>query len=202
MLLPLAVGLALGAGLHAAPTEFSFEDPKGVNHVVFMLDAPLEFISGTGKGVAGTISFDPENPAMTEGTITLSVASLSVPNPTMEDHMHGDDWLDASENPMITFTVDAFEVEESDGNRFQGTARGSLTLMGETNEIAVPATITHIEDGAGRRNQGAQGDLLVVRSDFTIKLSDYGLNIPAPARLKVSDQVQLRVVMAGIPPQG
>ncbi len=184
------------AAVHGAAQQFSFEDPKGVNHVVFMLDAPLEFISGTGRGVSGIVTFDPEAPEATAGTITLLGSSLTVPNPTMTEHMHGGDWLDLEANPNVVFNVASFSVESREADSFSGIVHGSLTLMGKTNAIAVPATITYVKDGVAQRQRG-DGDLIVVRSNFKIKLSDYGLSINPVARLKVSDEVELRVVMAG-----
>ena len=43
----LILAACLGAKLSAAPMDFDFKDPKGVNNVVFKLDAPLEAINGT-----------------------------------------------------------------------------------------------------------------------------------------------------------
>ena len=43
-----------------ASQVFDFEDEKGINHVLVILDAPLEFISGKGEGLSGLVSYDPE----------------------------------------------------------------------------------------------------------------------------------------------
>ena len=45
----LIIPVALAAAAHAAPQTFDFKDPKGVNNVVFKLDAPLEAITGSGE---------------------------------------------------------------------------------------------------------------------------------------------------------
>ena len=51
-----ALALAVAPGiLNAGPIKFDFKDPKKVNNVVFLLDAPLESISGTATGVSGTV---------------------------------------------------------------------------------------------------------------------------------------------------
>ena len=48
--------------LQAEVKTYDFEDPKGVNNVSFLLDAPLESISGNAKGVSGIVTFDSTNP--------------------------------------------------------------------------------------------------------------------------------------------
>src|SRR5579872_2597305 len=88
--------ISLNLAALAAPETFDFKDPKGVNNVVFKTDAPLESINGTATGVSGTVTFDPENPAATQGTIVVGAASLHVPNPKMQGHLQSDKWLDVA----------------------------------------------------------------------------------------------------------
>jgi polyisoprenoid-binding protein YceI len=45
-----------------------------------------------------------------------------------------------------------------------------------------------------------EGDLLVIRSNFTIKRSDFGINPSAPQD-KVSDEIQLTLSIAGASPR-
>ena len=42
---------ALSTAAVAAPKNFDFKDPKGVNNATFKLDAPLEAISGSANGI-------------------------------------------------------------------------------------------------------------------------------------------------------
>src|SRR6056300_522581 len=74
-------------------SEFDFKDPKGVNNIIFQMDAPLESINGSGDGVSGKVSFDPSKPQNTKGSIFLDASSLHVGNPLLKEHMHGKDWL-------------------------------------------------------------------------------------------------------------
>src|SRR5882724_10535445 len=89
----------------AAPLEFDFKDPKGVNNVVFKTDAPLESINGTATGVSGTVTFDPASPDAIKGKIVVEAKSLHVPNSTMQGHLQSDMWLDVAKFPTITFEV-------------------------------------------------------------------------------------------------
>src|SRR3954470_7859969 len=93
----------------AAPIEFDFKDPKGVNNVVFKTDAPLESINGTASGISGTVTFDPENPTATRGRIVVAANTLHVGNPTMKEHLHGNMWMDVTKFPEITFELASFK---------------------------------------------------------------------------------------------
>lgn len=185
----------------SSATVFDFEDPKGVNNIRFDLDAPLEAISGVGNGISGTITFDPENPAATSGRIVLQTASLMVPNASMREHLHGENWLNASANPEIVFEAVTVEVKNQDGNRVETHVTGNLTLNGVTREITVPVSFTHLPDRLADRTGGRmQGDLLVVRSQFSVNRSDF--NIRKGQNLDtVAEQIELNMAVAGAAPR-
>jgi polyisoprenoid-binding protein YceI len=190
----------LGTAAFAAPQSFDFKDPKGVNNVIFKTDAPLESINGTATGVSGKVAFDPENPGDTKGTITVEAASLHVPNPTMEKHLQSDKWLDVAKNPAITFEAAKFENVKGEGNKFTADVFGTLTLHGVSKSISVPVKITYLKDKLHDRFPMLNGDLLVLRSNFTIKRSDYGINKGA-FEDKVSDDIELTLSLAGQSPR-
>src|ERR1700684_2806869 len=100
-IIPL-VSLSLATAAHAAPESFDFKDPKGVNNVVFNLDAPLESVNGSASGITGTVSFDPENPGATTGKIVVATESMTVANPMQKEHLHGPNWLDGAKYPEIS----------------------------------------------------------------------------------------------------
>lgn len=192
--------LATATALTAAPLSFDFKDPKGVNNAVFKLDAPLEAINGTANGVSGTLSFDPENPSKTTGSIVVGTASLHVANPMMKDHMLGAQWLDASAHPEIRFEIARIGAVKVDGGNFSGEVTGKFTLHGVTKEISVPVKATYLKDKLGLRVPNQKGDLLVLRSTFTVKRSDYGINPGAPQD-KVSDEIEITLSLAGASPR-
>ena len=51
--------------------------------------------------------------------------------------------------------------------------------------------------GRVKKKPGDMRDLLVLRSDFVILLDEYGLNLSPPTRLKVSNEVQVKVNLVG-----
>ena len=197
----LGLALALGSAALAAPQTFDFKDPKGVNNAVFLLDAPLESINGTANGVSGTVTFEAANPAGLQGRIVVEAASLHVPNPMMKEHMHGRDWLDVTNHKEITFEAIQVGKVTKTGDDTTADVTGKFTLKGVTREITVPVRLTYLKDKLGARTNGRmQGDLLVIRSTFNIKRSDFGINPGAPAD-KVSDVIQLTLSLAGAAPR-
>lgn len=194
----LAAGLST---LYAAPQTFDFKDPKGVNNATFKLDATLETITGSANGVSGTLSIDPADPSATKGTITVDATSLHVENPVMKEHLHGKDWLDTTTNGTITFTVKNLTDVKKSGDTVEAKVNGTFSLKGVTREITVPAKVTLLPGKLAARTMGKmKGDLLVVRSTFSIKRSDYGINDKAPVE-SVADEIEISLAIAGASPE-
>ncbi len=193
LLLPLAAT--------AAEQSFDFKDPKGVNTARFTLDAPLETITGNASGVSGTLTVDPAKPEATKGSIVIDAKTLSVENAMMKEHMHGKDWLDVANHPTITFAISGVEGVKQEGDTATATVKGKFSLKGVEREISVPAKVTLLKDKLGARSGGKmQGDLLVVRTEFTIKRSDYDVNPKAPTD-KVADEIVINLAIAGACPK-
>ena len=184
--------------LSADSMKFDFRDPKKVNNVVFLMDAPLESISGTSIGVSGTVSFDPAKPAATTGKIVLATSSLHVDNPVMKKHMLDEGWMHVSKFPTIEFVAGKMTNVKTSGTNITGTIAGKLTVKGVTKKVSVPVRLTYLKGMLIKRNR-VPGDLLVLRCDFTIKRSDYGINAGNNEE-KVSDEIELKLRVAGAAP--
>jgi polyisoprenoid-binding protein YceI len=183
----------------AAPIEFDFKDPKGVNNIVFKTDAPLESINGTGTDISGRVLFDPENPGAVRGKIVLAVNSLHVPNPRMREHLHGADWMDEAKYPQIIFEVGETKNVKTNGDNTTADVLGKITIKGTTRELTVPVRLTYLK-GQMKARQGRDGDLLVLRSNFVVKRSDFGINA-GKNEDKVSDEIDLSLSLAGSAPR-
>ena len=193
VLLTLAV---LGGIAHAAPETFDFKDPKGVNNAAFKVDAPLEAVNGTANGISGTVTFDPENPAATRGRIVVTSASLTVPNSMQQGHMQSPLWLDVAKYPEIKFEAASLKNVKTEGTVTTAEAAGTFTLKGVSKELMVPVKLTFLKDKLGQRVPNMKGDLLVIRSHFSIKRSDFNIQ-PHQMEEKVSDEIELTLSIAG-----
>lgn len=199
--------LLLGYGLLAcgsigwtAPQTFDFKDPKGVNNAVFKLDAPLESINGTASGLSGTVTFDPGNPSATRGKIVVAASSLHVGNPTMKEHLHSDKWLDVAKYPEIVFEVIELQNSATADTTTAANVLGTLSVKGVSRKLTVPVKFTYLKDKLKARFPKLEGDLLVVRANFKIKRSDFGINAGA-FEDKVSDEIDLSLSLAGQSPR-
>ncbi len=191
------IGLAALSGISlAAPLTFDFKDPKGVNNAVFKLDAPLEAIQGSANGISGTVTFDPENPGATPGRLVVAAASLHVPNPMMNGHLHSEMWMDVAHHAEISFAARTLKNVKTSGDSTTADAVGTLTIKGVSKEMTVPVKLTYLKDKLGQRVPNMKGDLLVLRTNFSIKRSDFGIN-PAAPQDKVSDDIELTLSVAG-----
>ncbi|MDB6112805.1 MAG: YceI family protein [Pedosphaera sp.] len=195
----LAASMGFGSSAFAGPQSFDFKDPKGVNNVVFKTDAPLESINGTANGISGAVSFDPADPGSVKGKIVVESASLRVPNDMMLGHLRSDKWLDVAQYPQITFEALSATNVKTTANVTTADVVGTMTLHGVSQKVTVPVKITYLKDKLKDRFPKLQGDLLVLRSTFIVKRSDYGIN-KGTGEDKVSDDIELNLSLAGQSP--
>lgn len=196
-----AAGLAGAIGIHALTVPFDLKDPKDVNSIAFELDSRLEPIIGMAGGLSGSVVLDLEKPANSTGSVIVDAGTLKTYNTLMTGHMQGEQWMDVKKYPTIEFKLTRLENVRKRGKTISADAIGEFTCRGITKQIKAPVTATYLKDELGAKLQGAKGDLLVVRTKFTIKRSDYGINPKAPEAV-VSDVVQVRASFTGMSRKG
>ena len=194
------LSLSLAAAAYAAPESFDFKDPKGINNAVFNLDAPLESVNGSAKGISGTVSFDPENPGATTGKIVVATETMTVPNPMQKEHLHSPNWLDVAKYPEITFEAKSLANVKTDDNVTTADVTGTFTLHGVSKEITVPIKLTYLKDKLSARVPKMEGDLLVIRANFSINREDFDIQ-KGKFEDKVSPTVNLTLSIAGASPK-
>ena len=174
---------------------FDFKDAKGVNTIIFQLDALLESISGSAGGVSGTVHFNPKEPAQTNGTIILQASSLRVDNPVLQEHMHGEEWLHVEKFPAIEFSISKLNQVEQKGRTLHALAEGKMSIRNVTIKMNIPVELTYLEGMLEKRNR-VPGDLLVVRSKFKVKRDDFGIK-PGEYLDKVANDIEISINLAG-----
>ena len=152
----------------------------------------FESITGTTAKVTGQITFDPKT-KKGGGKIVVDVASLDTGIALRNEHLRGDAWLNAAKFPSITF--EATKVTPKSGDDY--TVTGKLTIHGVTKEITTPVKLSYRKSDSTTQGKGFKGDIVRLQTNFKVKLSDYGINIPAPAKDKVSPTITIRVTVFG-----
>jgi polyisoprenoid-binding protein YceI len=176
---------------------FNFEDKAGRNQTTFFSSMPVEDINGLASGVAGWATFDVSNFASTlKGKITISTASLKSGIALRDEHMLSPGWLDSEKYPEITFTIKKVMDAKNEGdNKITAKIVGDYTMRGITKEVTTDAVITYLDENEQTKMR-TPGDLLGVKADFKIKLSDFGVKIDVIGN-KVADTIEVGVNIAG-----
>jgi len=89
---------------------------------------------------------------------------------------------------------------KTDSNVTTADVTGKLTIKGVTREVTVPVKITYLKDKLKARFPKLDGDLLVLRSTFPIKRSDFGIQAGQNEE-KVSNEIELSLSIAGMAPK-
>ena len=111
-------------------------------------------------------------------------------------HLQGEQWLDTAKHADITFESKELKNVKTAGDTTTADVTGTLTIKGTAREITVPVKFSYLKDKLGQRVPNLKGDLLVIRTNFTIKRTDFGIN-PGKMEEKVSDAIDLTLSIAG-----
>ena len=197
VILSATLGLALigatGFAIEHSMKTFDLKDPKSVNSVTFNIDSMLEPINGYATGITGNVKIDPLNPETSTGTVTIDAKTIGSGNARLASKMLGKGFLEADEFPTITFKIskirDAKQSKMKDVSVIECKVDGDFTMHGVTKQITVPATVRWVPKGNEARS-GAPGDILSIRSNFSINRLDYGVDGGLPLDL-VGSQVNI-----------
>jgi polyisoprenoid-binding protein YceI len=118
----------------------------------------------------------------------------------MKGHLHSAMWLDVAKFPEMTFETAKVENVKTTGNETTADISGTMTIKGVAKQITIPVKITYLKDALKDRVPNLQGDLLVLRANFSVKRKDYGINA-GQNEDKVSDTIQLSLSIAGQAPR-
>ncbi len=186
--LAIAMVLAVPAVALAQAKRFDVH-ASGGSRISFESDAPLETITGVTSSVTGQINVDPANLTSISGRIEVPVASLRTGVDLRDEHLRGANWLDAQRFPHAVFEITGVQGPRAlrVGQRTRLRIRGRFTLHGVTRDLTAPAEVTY------RAGENGEAPTIVARTSFSVNLPQHGVSVPALVRLKVSDEIAVRV---------
>lgn len=166
--------------------------------IYFESNAPLEDIKGQSNKVIGYAVADPSSSAkLVAGEWHLPVDSMKTGIELRDEHLASSDWLDAASYPNIIVQVrDMKNVRQTKSSAaftsFTGTLVADVTLHGVTKTLEIPATSVTMMNESEATRKVANGDLMAVRSSFSVKLAEYGISHPVIGD-KVANEVEIDV---------
>jgi polyisoprenoid-binding protein YceI len=163
----------------------------GGSRIIFESDAPLETITGVTSSVTGQIQVDPANLSTVSGRVEVPIASLRTGVDLRDEHLRGENWLNARQFPNATFEITGVRGARSltPGQTARVQVSGRFTIHGVARDLTAPAQVTYVAAN------GSEPPALMVRTNFTVNLPDHGVSVPALVRLKVSDEITVRVTL-------
>ncbi len=122
-------------------------------------------VTGKFKDYSGTIVYDEKDLSKSSVNVTIKVASIDTENEARDKHLRSDDFFNAAQDSLITFTSKRIEKK---GEGF--VAVGDLTIRGVTREIVLPFTILGIiNDPWGNKRLGVEASTTINRFDYGVK---------------------------------
>ena len=153
-------------------------DRVGVNQIRFVSTAPMEEIHGTASDISGALKLDPAHVEAMTGKIEVRVASMETGIERRDEHLHGADWLDAKQFPVIAFEIAGLkEVDVQAGNGravIRGLAMGTFSLHGVDREMEIPFEATYLS-ASDQTAKRAPGDMFLIEGAFQIALKDFDI---------------------------
>lgn len=131
--------------------------------------------------VAAKAVLDPKEPAKSQLSVTIGMASINGLNDALNKHLQAPEFFDTAKFPTATYTATMVEPTSPTTARITGT----LTLKGVTKPVSFDATFNQAGTNPvdKRYTVGFDGWAVIKRSDF-------GVSAFVPA---VSDEVSLRL---------
>lgn len=160
---------------------YSFDQDH--SHIVFGYNH-MGFSTSTGliRGVTGTITLDPANPAQSSVKASFPLSAMLTVSPQLDEHKFSDD-LFKGESPSTEVTFASTSVEPTGDTTAK--VMGDLTLNGVTKPVTLDVTLMK----AGEHPM-AKVPAVGFEATTTLKRTDYNLGAFVPA---VADEVQVSI---------
>jgi hypothetical protein len=143
--------------------------------ITFFSDAPIEDIQANNEkttslfnGSSGDIAF------------SVPIVEFQFQKSLMKEHFN-EKYMDTERYPKSTFAGKINGYDASASGEQHVKASGKLTIHGVTHDVELPGTIEK------------QGDKLVMKSSFTVKLEDYKIQIPQLLWKNIAEEIAVTV---------
>jgi polyisoprenoid-binding protein YceI len=135
-------------------------------------------VSGSFKGLKGTIQFDPQHLGASSFAVTVDASTVNTGIDMRDNHLRKEEYFSVADHPLISFNSTKITASNKDGYLF---IFGDLTIKGVTKSISFP--FRAVPNGNGYTFSGS----------FSFNRKDFGVG---GSSISMSDKVnvELRVV--------
>lgn len=181
------------AKVEASGKKYILGTRMQLTNIMAESQAPLERIIATTHLCYGEVVIDPSGNSG-QVALTFPLKSLETGIDLRDEHLYGADWLDAAKFPHVFFR--STRATKKDTQTW--TVEGALTLRGV--EKPVKADIEMKELTAEQMQKSKYGETEGIRflGGFKVKLSDFGVKIPAGATGKVNDELTVSLDLVAV----
>jgi len=177
----LATGLALSAVSAVAEAQKYTLDASHSQVIFSYNHLGFSTTYGMFSGFEGEIMFDEADPTASSGSVTMPVKSMFTGWEKREAHFFSADFLDASDDDLVSFASTGIEVTGDNTAKITG----DLSLNGVSKPVVLDAVLNKSDT-----HPMASKPWLGFDASTTVLRSDFGLGAFAPA---VSDEVEIKI---------
>jgi polyisoprenoid-binding protein YceI len=183
MRLALAVIAVLAAVSGLADSRTYQITPGGKNLVEFHAEDTYDAFDGKTNKASGVIVADAAKPAAATVELRIEMGSLDTGNALRNREMR-ELYLETKKHPTATFKSISVAAAETIAPNAPADIKvtGDFTLHGISKRMTLPVRVVLIPDGR-----------IHATSSFTIRMPDFGINVPKNILVTVDDQVPVRL---------
>lgn len=117
-------------------------------------------VTGSFKGLNGTIDFDRDKPGAARFDVEIDAAGINTDNSLRDEHLRGESYFDVKKYPNIRLQSVKIEAGNKPGSYL---LQGKLTIKNNTQNVSFPFTATPVADG-----YRFTGTFRIKRKDFSV----------------------------------
>jgi len=164
------------------------------NQATFESNAPLEDIIGVSDDLTAVAMIDLNNLANSKGKVKINLNKLRTGIDLRDKHVRSEMWLNTSKYPYAIFELKSITPLSSNklanGKAVKVNFNGVFTVHGVSHKISAPGELAYFMESPQTKTK-MPGNLLRVKTNFKIKLSDYGVKIPSMVVAKLDDNIKI-----------
>jgi polyisoprenoid-binding protein YceI len=162
-------------------TKYLFGKKTQFTQMSATSETDLEKVTASTKTISGVLGIDKESAAV---RLRVPVEQLRTGIPLRDEHMLGEQWLNAKAHPDILF--ESTKALKKDDKSW--TIEGNFTMHGVTKPLTVAVVMREIPLELVQKAKWGEVPGVGFHAEFKIKLSDHGINLVEKAIGKVNDE--------------